>query len=752
MNRVQENSHNNIIKTTSKNNVYPKIIEKSDQFNLPVIIQNKKFNYIFSFSIIEEKYQNQKINIKAKPYINCNNLEEMKKNLTRVSYMENFNLNDFKDISGYYYDKKNLSLKNIYDEIIQIVKANKYKVTINKYHMVFYYYLIENTKNTDKNNINNLIVLCLDNENERIILEKYYKNNFQPVNITKNTAQLKDNIFNEDYCDNNILNSSNIYSNEKEESSKKKNISNNNKENNDNKENQKEKEKNNSKISSGKNTKKSLKRPVVQKESKPKNSKIKKISKNSDKVNNNNNDNTKKKSFTRSPSREEKDSITRNFVYGEYDITFEDNKEEKDEKKHHFEDSSDDESWGESVFFEDEKKDKEKEEEENNDSKKNKNLLGNKRSREKTQKKKSKSNNKNDLNKKNKINDNNNQLNEILNNNKNKNIENNTQLNEIINNNKNKNIDNNNQLNDILNNNKNKINDNNNQSNEILNNNGKNFEERNIENNNDNNDNNDKNNVSIITINDDDEEYEYINKNLNQNENQQDNNDNSFIDKYSSINDQNIINNKNIENLKENLNNNFYKNDLSPYPSPQLEKYLSEKSDIIYSVGEIKLIKDKIEPYNNLFFNLVYTSKKNKDNYDTFRNLVKDKYQLLILIKTNKNRRIGLYFNEKLFSSKGQENQATIDMTSFIYSFDKNKFYCPKERIACFIQSPTIPYLFKLTDHSIIIKNNFMKEIHYLTKTTMIFNIKDLSQELNGGENEFFISVLEVYEAKIREL
>ena len=212
------------------------------------------------------------------------------------------------------------------------------------------------------------------------------------------------------------------------------------------------------------------------------------------------------------------------------------------------------------------------------------------------------------------------------------------------------------------------------------------------------------------------------------------------------------INIVNIENLKENLNNNFYKNDLSPYPSPQLEKYLSEKSDIIYSVGEIKLIKDKIEPYNNLFFNLVYTSRKNKDNYDTFRNLVKDKYQLLILIKTNKNRRIGLYFNEKLFSSKGQENQATIDMTSFIYSFDKNKFYCPKERIACFIQSPTIPYLFKLTDHSIIIKNNFMKEIHYLTKTTMIFNIKDLSQELNGGENEFFISVLEVYEAKIREL
>ena len=194
----------------------------------------------------------------------------------------------------------------------------------------------------------------------------------------------------------------------------------------------------------------------------------------------------------------------------------------------------------------------------------------------------------------------------------------------------------------------------------------------------------------------------------------------------------------NSQNQKENLSNNKL-----------LLKYLSEPSNVINNVNEIKLIKDKIEKCNELYFKLVYTSVKDRDDYHTFKYSVINNYRHLILIKTKKEKRFGIYFTEQLFCSKGKLNQEIIDMMGFIFSFDKCKFYEPNERLICFTQSPQIPYLFKLSDFSICIKNNFLSCKHHLGQTNRVFNIKNLYDELNGGEKEYNISVLEVYRVEI---
>ena len=40
----------------------------------------------------------------------------------------------------------------------------------------------------------------------------------------------------------------------------------------------------------------------------------------------------------------------------------------------------------------------------------------------------------------------------------------------------------------------------------------------------------------------------------------------------------------------------------------------------------------------------------------------------------------------------------------FFFNFEKKTFFAPNERIACFTQNPSKPYLFKLADNSIYIK------------------------------------------------
>jgi len=249
--------------------------------------------------------------------------------------------------------------------------------------------------------------------------------------------------------------------------------------------------------------------------------------------------------------------------------------------------------------------------------------------------------------------------------------------------------------------------------------------------------------------------------------------DDHRINKYN--NEQNGYYEQNVHSLSSNLipnykfisnsnnsNNNFNPNELPYSPSlfnsnqnpkenssNKLLKYMSEKSAIINNVTEIKIIKDKIERCKDLYFKLVYTSNKDKDNYDTFKNAVIDNYRHLILVKTTKERRFAIYFNEPLFSSKGKINQEIIDMKGFLFSFDKYTFFKPSEKLVCFAQSPQMPYLFKLSDYSLYIRNSFKSCKHHIGQSSRIFNIQNLCEELNGGDKEYFISVLEIFRVEI---
>ena len=145
----------------------------------------------------------------------------------------------------------------------------------------------------------------------------------------------------------------------------------------------------------------------------------------------------------------------------------------------------------------------------------------------------------------------------------------------------------------------------------------------------------------------------------------------------------------------------------------------------------------------------MYSSLNDKDDYSTFKNSVIDNYRNLILVKTKKDRKYAVYFNERLFTSKGKPNLEIIDMMGFIFSFETYKFYMPNERLICFTQSPPNPYLFKLSDYSIYIKNNFKSCRHCFGRSNKVFKIDNLFVELNGGEKEYDIDILEVYHAEI---
>ena len=104
-----------------------------------------------------------------------------------------------------------------------------------------------------------------------------------------------------------------------------------------------------------------------------------------------------------------------------------------------------------------------------------------------------------------------------------------------------------------------------------------------------------------------------------------------------------------------------------------------------------------------------------------------------------------------MFSSNDKQGQDIIDMMAFIYSFEKKTFFVPSERMVCFTQSPPKPFLFKLSENSIYIKNNFRSEKHYLSEKNKVFKIDNLFKELNNGGKEFNIAVLEVYRVEISQ-
>ena len=862
-NQIQQKNHQEKNGDISELNKY-KYVKRSSAFEYDCISCGDKISFKLTFDLMEEIIQNseeninkkpkQFISINAKPFANRNNFtnkEEyvygIKKSFTLSKYREKFNYIDFQDNSTKYSNLQESNLINVYNDMIKSIKEKNTKIIINKYHLVFIYYL------HDFSNLNNLIILILDNENEFDILE-CYENANQKVHKIKNKnnnkeknkeiqnqnafqnkrnnrnyskspkrkiskspnkkkskspnrnaqkSNSKQNLNNDDKKNNNNNKHENKQTNSK--SSKNKN---NSKNNNEKKSQEKEDKIGNGELDKNKNSGKTDKNiintnsnndkkrnqshrsnsPITQNETNKKlekrkekkekecqkekekeiNEKGKNTNKNINRENNESLDNSLK--GLKSPTKAEKERITKNFLYGEYNFSnFEFNNDEQDirqksensEKNENIsnnkeEKEKDEESdWNLSIFDYDEEEEKgeKKEEEKEIEKNKNNNKNENEEKKEEVKSKISESESKKeddiffDFDKKNK--DNNNKNNLIG-----KKI-NREDSQEFIKGEKSpiKNFQKEKKNNDYMDLNGELI------KKDLIN-----------------------NPCSIITISESDDENNNNLKITSENKNNTLNkskiyNDNINVqqisknknEKYISF-DQNFspqINNNSvqppespslysIESDNNELSNIYQKNkdisdskgNISNYDQSLL-KYLSFPSQIIEKSIEIKKLKDKIEKHNDLYLKLIYTSARDKDDYSTFKNAVMDKYRLLILVKTTKGRKFALYFNEKLFSSKDKINQEIIDMMGFVFSFEKYKFYVPTERLICFTRSPPAPYLFKLSDYSIYIKNNFKNCKHHFGDSNKVFSIKNISEELNEGEREYDIDILEVYRAEI---
>ena len=832
-----------------------KYIKKSVSYEYECVACGEKISYKLTFDLIEENNEQlpqQYIVINAKPlftktkYIDRDSyIHGIKKSFTYSNYREKFNLFDFKDSCFKYSNMQDSNLLNIYNDLIKSVKKNNSRIRINKFHLIFNYYL------SDFSNWDNLIMLALDNEKEYDILECYeeankktYKiqylneknqdsqsqyefqskiskiknspnsfsnslsktdikihnhtknnsnhlyvknyNNEENINYDNNSDIYENNFLNDnDNYTNNIHMINNKYdsfyqrmndirdkkvstsnSNGKFPSSRKKNKKSSSGRSSD-EINYKEKEEEKgiykintfvSKINHNSNTievklthkknnlsnnhiriikkdkknKKNFQKlnSLIENKKEKNNEKSQKLKAEKKKEKNKRNYSENKiyeeKILNENQTKSEKDKITKKLLYEEYNFPMPKSVDEKEKKNNKL------------------KKSKKNKKKENNQKdsfpfqdddevctdikeKKSKNIRKKISQKEKNSLKQTENPIGIDL--------------------------------ENISGNKNKNNLLGHKINRTQEKNNNKINK---KEKKIINKKRKKFltEKKNK-----------INTIPIIAIFESDDENRNKIKNISQTEKKSKNNEkrinntspsDNAKDNYfeigisgktskSKLNVNKIINsNKNkrspsplsqsniSKNQKENLSNNKL-----------LLKFMSQPSDIIKNINEIKLLKDKIEKCNDLYFKLVYTSIKDKDDYHTFKYSLINNYRHLILIKTTKEKRFGIYFTEQLFCSKSKQNQEIIDMMGFIFSFEKCKFYEPNERLICFTQSPQLPYLFKLSDFSICIKNNFLSCKHHLGQTNRVFNIKNLYDELNGGEKEYSISVLEVYRVEI---
>ena len=450
----EKNSKNNHFSKNSEINELCKTLEKSKPFEYECSASGEKRSYKLSFDLIEESIQNKGDNIQqnpkqyiliiAKPFANKNNynnkesyIHGIKKTFLYSTYKEKFNYVDFRDSSYIYSNLQEHNLINVYNDLIKSVKENKSRIKINKYHLIFNYYISDYS---NWNNWNNSIMLTLDNEKEYNILEcyenanqkimyfkdkspetinqsetTYNKNrenrsrstsplrsetkihNYNRINIEQynNNNSINNNVVNNiinNNLNNSCINNNFDYHDPNDKKKYNKNINkisssqsrkNDNpiliskgKEINENSNNNmiqnKSSSKTNTQKSNNNNSKKKILKKsqistqIIEKEQKrgnDQNQKQKTNKKKDKKINDKNNKNTEEKNTKpiQSPTKAEKERITKNFLYGEYNFSdFQTGDEKKntekkvnEEKKKEEKEGKEESEWGSSEFDED---------------------------------------------------------------------------------------------------------------------------------------------------------------------------------------------------------------------------------------------------------------------------------------------------------------------------------------------------------------------------------------------------------------
>ena len=246
------------------------------------------------------------------------------------------------------------------------------------------------------------------------------------------------------------------------------------------------------------------------------------------------------------------------------------------------------------------------------------------------------------------------------------------------------------------------------------------------------------------------------NKNLREKIEQMNNKINEFSSKnqyyYSSNN--NILSNmsQNIENLKAINEKLIYENNLFKKQINQInnEKIIYDDSNVEHVEGtilknneEIEFLSKKIgENSDKVIFNLIYKATENSDKAQVFHERCDQAKNTLVLIETSENRRFGGFTTCDWSGNQIEKN----DENAFVFSLDKMKIYdiVPGQpAIACY---PNYGPIFlncqiKINDDAFTNGGStFCKGQNYQTEEDF---------ELNGGNQDFQIKEIEVYEIEL---
>ena len=246
------------------------------------------------------------------------------------------------------------------------------------------------------------------------------------------------------------------------------------------------------------------------------------------------------------------------------------------------------------------------------------------------------------------------------------------------------------------------------------------------------------------------------NKNLKEKIEQMNNKINEFNSKnqyyYSSNN--NILSNmsQNIENLKAINEKLIYENNLFKKQINQInnEKIIYDDSNVGHVEGtilknneEIEFLSKKIgENSDKVIFNLIYKATENSDKAQAFHERCDQAKNTLVLIETSENRRFGGFTTCDWSGNQIEKN----DENAFVFSLDKMKIYdiVPGQpAIACY---PNYGPIFlncqiKINDDAFTNGGStFCKGQNYQTEEDF---------ELNGGNQDFQIKEIEVYEIEL---
>ena len=246
------------------------------------------------------------------------------------------------------------------------------------------------------------------------------------------------------------------------------------------------------------------------------------------------------------------------------------------------------------------------------------------------------------------------------------------------------------------------------------------------------------------------------NKNLREKIEQMNNKINEFSSKnqyyYSSNN--NILSNmsQNIENLKAINEKLIYENNLFKKQINQInnEKIIYDDSNVGHVEGtilknneEIEFLSKKIgENSDKVIFNLIYKATENSDKAQVFHERCDHAKNTLVLIETSENRRFGGFTTCDWSGNQIEKN----DENAFVFSLDKMKIYdiVPGQpAIACY---PNYGPIFlncqiKINDDAFTNGGStFCKGQNYQTEEDF---------ELNGGNQDFQIKEIEVYEIEL---